>query len=123
MYDGMLNILTDILNYITNTQRYSIPIAVFQEAQKGDKVAHDIIDHMGQVEGEYAAGLIRRLHMEQDKVPMILIGSLFRTGEPILIDAYMRAVHECAPSAYPVILQEAPVSGAVKLAADQISAV
>ncbi|MDO5572689.1 MAG: BadF/BadG/BcrA/BcrD ATPase family protein [bacterium] len=105
---------------MTDGQRYHIPIAVFQEAQKGDRVAHDIIDRMGQTEGEYAAGLIRRLHMEQEKVPMILIGSLFRTGESILIDAYMRTVNECAPSAYPVILQKAPVSGAVKLAADMV---
>lgn len=105
---------------MTKQQRYQIPIAVFDEAGKGDVVCRSMLDYMGQQEGEYAAGLIRRLHMEQESVPMVLIGSLFRTENPILVDAYMRAVHVCAPAAYPVILKEAPVMGAVKLAADHV---
>ena len=105
---------------MTREQRFQIPIAVFTESRKGDAVCQKMIDYMGQTEGEYAAGLIKRLHMEKEHVPMVLIGSLFRTEEPLLIDAYMRAVHACAPDAYPCILNEPPVTGAVKLAADRL---
>lgn len=106
---------------MTAKHRFQIPITVFTEARKQDAVAAAMIDQMGQIEGEYAAGLLRRLHMEEEAVPMVLIGSLFRTEEPLLIDAYMRAVHADAPLAYPLILKEAPVVGAVRLAADQVN--
>ena len=56
--------------------------------------------------------------MCDEHVPAVLIGSLFRTGEPLLIDSYMKAVREDVPGAYPVIPKDAPVTGAVKLALD-----
>lgn len=114
--DGICQILRH--QGMTSAQKFQIPIAVFTEAKKGDSVACSMIDRMGQIEGEYAVGLIKRLQMEQEKLPMVLIGSLFKTEEPMLIDAYMRVVRACAPLAYPVILKAAPVTGAVKLAAD-----
>ncbi|MBQ7954141.1 MAG: hypothetical protein IJ282_00165 [Lachnospiraceae bacterium] len=105
---------------MTAKQAYQIPIKTFELARNGDKVAQKIITEMGYEEGCYGAAVLRRLNMCDAPVPVVLIGSLFRTGEPLLIDSYMKAVHEAAPSAYAVILDEAPVTGAVKLALDHI---
>lgn len=105
---------------ITSQQRYQLPIIVFELAREGDTVSAEIISGLGYEEGKYAAAVLRRLGMCEEEVPAVLIGSIFRTKEPILIDAYMRAVHEDAPKAYAVIPDDAPVTGAVKLALDYV---
>lgn len=100
--------------------RYKLPIVVFEAARRGDQVAAELLSNMGREEGYYAAAVIRKLGMTGERVPVVLIGSLFQTGEPLLIDAYMERVHEAAPLAYPVILKEQPVVGAVQLALDKM---
>lgn len=105
---------------MTREQRFQIPIAVFELAEAGDGVCQKLICDMGYEEGRYAAGIIRRLHMEEEKVPAVLIGSLFKAGNKLLIDSYMKAVKEAAPEAYPVIPDAAPVMGAVRLALDHL---
>ena len=107
-------------NEMTKQQKYQLPIIVFALAREGDTVAGEIISGLGYEEGKYAAAVIRRLGMCDEKVPAVLIGSIFQTNEPILIDAYMKAVHEDAPGAYAVVPEDAPVTGAVKLALDHV---
>ncbi len=101
--------------------RYQLPIVVFEAARRGDQVAAALLSDMGREEGFYAAAVIRKLGMTKERVPAVLIGSLFQTGETLLIDAYMEQVRAAAPLAYPVILKEQPVVGAVRLALDHIS--
>jgi len=103
---------------MTESHQYQIPIAVFNAARRGDAVAVMLVEDMGHTEGQYAAGLIRRLSLEKESVPMVLIGSLFKTREPILIDPYMKAVHEAAPLAYPLFPTVSPVMGAIGLMMD-----
>ena len=105
---------------MTDGQRFQLPIAVFDLARKGDLVCRELISQMGYEEGRYAAAIFQRLDMCEGRVPAVLIGSLFKTGEPLLIDSYMEAVRKKAPEAYPVILQQAPVVGAIALALDEI---
>lgn len=119
--DGVCRILKR--NEMTRQQEFKIPIAVFDLAHKGDAVCQRLIGEMGYEEGKYAAAIIRRLHMEEEEVPVVLIGSLFRTGDPLLIDPFMEAVHETAPKAYPIVLKEAPVTGAVALALDRLKGI
>lgn len=101
-------------------QRYGIPIVVFEAAKRGDAVAAKLLSDMGREEGRYAAAVIKKLGMAEKKFPVVLIGSLFQTGEHLLIDAYMEQVHMAAPQAYPVILKEEPVLGAVRFALDKM---
>lgn len=101
-------------------QRYDIPIVVFEAAKRGDGVAAKLLSDMGREEGRYAAAVIKKLGMTEKKVPVVLIGSLFQTGERLLIDAYMEQVHMAAPQAYPVILKEEPVLGAIRFALDKM---
>ena len=83
-------------------------------------MAQNIITQMCYEEGRYVAEILKRLNMCDSPVPVVLIGSLFRTKEPLLIDSYMKAIHEIAPKAYAVVLDDAPVVGAVKLAMDAV---
>lgn len=104
---------------MTKEQRYKLPITVFALAREGDEVSRSLISSMGYEEGRYAAAVVKRLNMCQEAVPAVLIGSLFHTKEPLLIDAYLKALRETAPKAYAVIPETAPVMGAVKLAIDE----
>lgn len=112
----------EILNQgkITKEQKYRIPIAVFSLAKEGDAVSQNIISQMGYQEGKYAAAVVKRLHMCEEAVPAVLIGSLFQTKEPLLVDAYLSSLRETAPKAYTVIPDVPPVMGAVKLALDAV---
>ena len=94
---------------MTKEQQYQLPITVFTLAREGDEVSRGLISSMGYEEGKYAAAVLKRLDMCSEPVPAVLIGSLFRTREPLLIDAYMKALWETAP-----------VMGAVKLAIDAV---
>lgn len=101
---------------LTEKQEFQLPVLVFSLAKQGDAVCRKLISDMGREEGRYAAAVIHRLGMEKEKVPAVLIGSLFKTGEPLLIEAYMQEVHKAALEAYPVIPLIPPVLGAVRLA-------
>ena len=100
---------------MTKEQKYQLPIVTFRAADGGDRVARSILQTMGYEEGRYASAVIKRLGMQQEEVPMVLIGSLFHTGNPLLIGSYMKAVHEVCPKAYEVIPDAAPVTGAINL--------
>lgn len=106
--------------WIPKDVAFQIPIKVFALANEGDEVATEIIRDMGRTEGLYAAGVIKKLGLEDLEVPMVLIGSLFKTDNPILTGAYMDAVHEIAPKAVKVIPTVAPVEGAIQLAIKEV---
>lgn len=54
--------------------------------------------------------------MVAEKVPLVLIGSVFRTMSPYLLEPYLSAVHEVCPAAYLVLVDKAPVMGAIRIA-------
>lgn len=103
-------------NPLSDKERYQLPITVFQLANSGDSVCRMLIQDLGHEEGLYAAAVIRRLHMENEQVPVILIGSLFHSDDPLLLDPFMEAVRTAAPAAYPVLPTRKPVTGAVRMA-------
>lgn len=103
-------------NPISDKERYQLPITVFQLANSGDSVCRMLIQDLGHEEGLYAAAVIRRLHMENEQVPVVLIGSLFHSDDPLLLDPFMEAVRSAAPAAYPVLPTRKPVTGAVRMA-------
>lgn len=103
-------------NPLSDKERYQLPITVFQLANSSDSVCRMLIQDLGHEEGLYAAAVIRRLHMENEQVPVVLIGSLFHSDDPLLLDPFMDAVHTAAPAAYPVLPTRKPVTGAVRMA-------
>lgn len=103
-------------NPLSDKERYQLPITVFQLANSSDSVCRMLIQDLGHEEGLYAAAVIRRLHMENEQVPVVLIGSLFHSDDPLLLDPFMEAVRTAAPAAYPVLPTRKPVTGAVRMA-------
>lgn len=103
-------------NPLSDKEHYQLPITVFQLANSGDSVCRMLIQDLGHEEGLYAAAVIRRLHMENEQVPVVLIGSLFHSDDPLLLDPFMEAVRTAAPAAYPVLPTRKPVTGAVRMA-------
>ncbi len=103
-------------NPLSDRERYQLPITVFQLANSGDSVCRMLIQDLGHEEGLYAAAVIRRLHMENEQVPVVLIGSLFHSDDPLLLNPFMEAVRTAAPAAYPVLPTRKPVTGAVRMA-------
>lgn len=103
-------------NPLSDRERYQLPITVFQLANSSDSVCRMLIQDLGHEEGLYAAAVIRRLHMENEQVPVVLIGSLFHSDDPLLLDPFMEAVRTAAPAAYPVLPTRKPVTGAVRMA-------
>ena len=101
-------------------QAAQLPKLVFRLAEEGDSVCRMLISKMGEEEGHYAAAIIRRLHMETETVPVVLIGSLFHTKNPLLVEPYKKEVIKTAPNAYLVIPDAAPVTGAVRVALERL---
>ncbi len=99
---------------------YEIPKLVLELAEEGDYVAGMIIEDMAKTEGQYGAELIRRLGMDACAVPCVMIGSMFATQHPLLIQPYMNEIKKAANAAYPVYPEQPPVNGAVLLAIDYL---
>ncbi|MBK7895260.1 MAG: BadF/BadG/BcrA/BcrD ATPase family protein [Candidatus Promineifilaceae bacterium] len=98
--------------------RYSLTAAtaplIFQLAGAGDPVAQEIITWAGTELGSLAVGVIRQLGLAEDSFDVVLSGSTYRGGAP-LIEPLRRTVQAVAPAARLVQLQAPPVVGGVLL--------
>lgn len=105
---------------INAEEKYQIPVTVFDTAMQGDKVAIMLLENMGYEEGLFGAGVAKRLHLQEAVFPVVLVGSLFQSGNPYLIESYMKAIRNVAPLAFPVVSNHPPVMGAIGMALDQL---
>ncbi|MGL4344753.1 MAG: BadF/BadG/BcrA/BcrD ATPase family protein [Cellulosilyticaceae bacterium] len=123
-----LETMTEVDNLIRNTDLdsealYQIPVIVSELAKNEDEVAQEVMISMGKALGQTAAGVIRRLGIQKEEVPVILVGSVFAGDNPLLIDSYRLEVHKVAPKAVFKVLDKKPVLGAYYLALDYIKRV
>jgi N-acetylglucosamine kinase-like BadF-type ATPase len=91
---------------------------VFQAANSGDEVANELVRWAGHELGELAKAVIRQLQFESLQFEVVLIGSLFNSGE-LLIEPLRRTIQQTAPGAKLVRLAAPPVTGAVILGMEQ----
>lgn len=98
---------------------YGIPVLVGALACAGDAVCQDIFIHIGHEMGEIAAGVIKRLGMQGGRFEVTLIGSVFKSDCPLLLDEYTTTVHRAAPYASISVAKEPPAFGAYYLACKQ----
>lgn len=91
--------------------------AVFQVAAEGDPVAQDVIRWNAQELAESTKAVIRQLDLQDKNFEVVLIGSLFKTGE-IYISPFRERLQAFAPGAELVYLSVPPVVGAVLLGAE-----
>ncbi len=95
-----------------------LPALVGRLASGGDSVCQDILLETGHALGEIASGVIRRLGMEKEDFHVTLVGGVFKTENPLLVDEYTTTVHRAAPHARIGIAHKKPVVGAYDLALD-----
>ena len=87
---------------------------VFAVAQGGDPVAQQIIVWAGQELGSLALGVIDQLDLAAETFDVVLSGSLYKGGEP-LIEPMRQTIQAVAPGANLVRLNAPPVVGGVLL--------
>lgn len=113
--------LEDLIEGINNF-RYELNASaaplVFRIAAEGDAVAQSLIERAGHELGELANAVIRQLDFQQEKFDVVLVGSMFNSGEP-LIRPLRETVLALAPGARFVKLACPPVVGAVLLGMEQ----
>lgn len=118
---GSMDRLAEILRSRTfdMSKLHTIPVLVFRLATEGDRICQDILVSMGHVLGEIAGGVIKRLGMEEEMLPVTLVGSIFRGSNPLLIDEYTTTVHRTAPRAKIQVAGMKPAMGAYLLSLDR----
>jgi N-acetylglucosamine kinase-like BadF-type ATPase len=87
---------------------------VFQAAEQGDELARDIVKWAARELGEMANAVIRQLDFENLEFEVALIGSMFKSGEP-LIAPMRESIYAVAPGAKLIPAEVRPVAGAVLL--------
>lgn len=97
---------------------YAVPILVGELACLGDKVSQDILIKVGHEMGEIAGGVARRLHMEDQRFKVTLVGSVFKSECPVLIDEYTTTLHRAAPYAQIGLASQPSAMGAFSLACE-----
>ncbi len=92
--------------------------ALAEEACRGDSSAVEVSWRGGRELGERATTVIRQLGMQGETFDVILAGGLFRTHNPVLLEALDETVRATAPHAHLSPLEAPPVAGSVLLAMD-----
>ncbi len=90
---------------------------IFQAAEGGDSVAHQIIGWTAEHLAGMVIGVVHQLGFQQENFEVVEMGGVFQAGK-LLIDPFRAAVHEQTPGACFVPLKVPPVVGAVLLAAE-----
>jgi N-acetylglucosamine kinase-like BadF-type ATPase len=88
---------------------------VGEAAQKGDKVAVEILSEAGRELGIAAAAVIKKLKLQRSKIPIGLVGSVFRSGN-LVTDSLLQTVHSIAPKAFLVDKIIQPAHSAAQIA-------
>jgi N-acetylglucosamine kinase-like BadF-type ATPase len=89
-----------------------------EEACGGDAPAIKVSQRGGRELGERATTVIRRLGMQEETFDVVLAGGLFRTHNPVLLEALGETVRAIAPQAHLSPLEAPPAMGSVLLAMD-----
>jgi N-acetylglucosamine kinase-like BadF-type ATPase len=92
-----------------------------EEAIRGDEAAVEVSWRGGCELGERATTVIRQLGMQEEAFDVVLAGGLFRTHNPVLLEALEEMVRAVAPQACLAPLKAPPVAGSVLLAMDAAS--
>ncbi|MEP6789449.1 MAG: BadF/BadG/BcrA/BcrD ATPase family protein [Acidobacteriota bacterium] len=88
---------------------------VVETALEGDKIAIEIIRDAGRELGDAAVAVLQKLGLEQRKVPIGCVGSIFNAHE-ILTGAMTEVIHKVAPKAYLIEPQMTPSHAAALMA-------
>lgn len=118
---GAANVADLLAGLVRNRYHLSSATAplVFEVAAQGDPVAQQIITWAGKELGSLANGVIRQLNLTEERFDVVLSGSLYKGGSP-LIDPMRQTIQAVAPGANLVRLHAPPVVGGVLLGMEQV---
>lgn len=105
---------------VNYTQILDLVPKLFVVAEAGDPVARELVTELGVEVGTTANALIRRLHLSQEDVEVVLGGGVFKAKSPLLLETITRIVRDEAPRATIVIPRYEPVVGAFLLGLDSL---
>jgi len=87
--------------------------------QKGDKIAKKIMIEAGEEAALDAKTIIYELNFQKTEFPLVLAGSMFKAK--IFLDTVKKNINKSIPKTRFIRLKKGPVTGAVKLALEQVS--
>lgn len=105
---------------ITISQIGEVTKLVFDLADYGDQVCHDILVAHGQVLAENLLGTLRQVEALDDEMPIVLGGTLLTFDETPLMSSFKNSIKISAPHAYFVKGTKPPVMGAYLKALDML---
>lgn len=98
---------------ISNESMNKIVKLVFNLANKRDLVCQNILIKMGEELGKQISGLICKLNIQDEKVPIVLAGSIYEKGENmLLLDSLTLSLRKTVPDFELIMLDLPPVAGA-----------
>lgn len=98
---------------ISNESMNKIVKLVFNLANKRDLVCQNILIKMGEKLGKQISGLICKLNIQDEKVPIVLAGSIYEKGENmLLLDSLTLSLRKAVPDFELIMLDLPPVAGA-----------
>jgi N-acetylglucosamine kinase-like BadF-type ATPase len=96
----------------------SLAILVNEAAQKGDKTAKNILVEAGKELALAANTVIKKLNFKNENFSLVLVGSMFKSK--VVLDTVKREIKKIAPKAEFILPKQEPVTGAIKLALEQL---
>ncbi len=94
---------------------------LFRAADREDKVAVKIIEDFGTSISRYVTAGLKRFHMLDETVDVVLSGGIFKDKNLILLNTVSRAIKEKATRAKIINAKYEPVIGAALMALDKIN--
>ncbi len=95
---------------------------VFALAAEGDRVARDLVTRQGREIALIAAALIERLHLQSHPVPVVLGGGIVAGRDATLLAAVADVLVARVPKAELIVVTDAPIDGAIRLALEHAEA-
>ncbi|MFI6284485.1 N-acetylglucosamine kinase [Streptomyces sp. NPDC051018] len=97
---------------IQERQLFALAPTVFRAAAEGDTVARELIDRIADEIVTYVSTTVRRLELAGTRVPVVLGGGLFDSGDRTFLDGVREGITAVAPHALIRVLTSPPVLGA-----------
>jgi len=88
---------------------------VVETAEEGDKIAVDILREAGLELGLAVNAVVAKLKLQNKKIPIGRVGSIFRAGA-LITNSLIETVHRFAPKAYLAEPLLQPASAAARMA-------
>lgn len=98
-----------------NTKIAGFARLVVETAQAGDRVAVEILREAGLELGLAVNAVVEKLELQNKKIPIGRVGSIFRAGD-LITDSLLETVHNFAPQAYLADPLLQPASAAAQMA-------